>query len=352
MAKTHLFPNPSATFLGLVTTLVTALIAASPSISAAAPSSAPSAKVESLQDLKKLEKAINQVVESTLPATVSLGSTQVGAAGSGVVITPDGLILTAAHVIANSSEMIVIFPNGKQANAKVLGANFTRDSAMIQITDPAPAGGWPHAEVGHPKNLKLGDFVIAMGHPSGYDPSRTPPVRFGRYISQSINYFFNTDCAIIGGDSGGPLFNLKGEVIGIHSSIGNSLYANNHASLAGFHQDWDRLLAGDQWGELGRSGLQDENSPVLGIVTERISRNGLLIERTIPQGPAHKSGIKQGDLIQKVNNHDTKDLKSLRIELSKEQPGNTIEITLLRNNQPIKRTVKLASRKDIFKLLR
>lgn len=303
-----------------------------------------------LDGLKEIQTKVRSTVESVLPATISLNSTQANASGSGVIVSKEGLILTAAHVVQGSDEMTVIFPDGQQANAKVLGAHFTRDSAMMQITDPAPSGGWPYVEMGEAKQLNTGDLVIAMGHPGGYDPIRTPPVRFGRFLSRSQDHFFNTDCAIIGGDSGGPLFNLEGQVIGIHSSIANNLNANNHASITGFKQDWEKLTKGKQWGQLGRSGLQDEDAPVLGIITERFSKNGLFITELVPNGPAHQAGIKQGDLIQKVNQRKTHNLEALQIELSVNEPGDNVKIEVLRDNKTIQHSVTLASRGDIFKL--
>lgn len=307
--------------------------------------------INSIQDLRNIQTKVNTLVKSVLPATVSLSSLEIGASGSGVIINQEGLILTAAHVVQNSTEMVVVFPNGQQANAKVLGAHFTRDSAMLQITDKAPTDGWPYAEIGSSKNLSTGDFVIAMGHPGGYDPTRTPPVRFGRFVGNALDHFFNTDCSIIGGDSGGPLFDLDGKVIGIHSSIGNSLSANNHASIEGFKQDWERLQQGEQWGKLGHSGLHDVDSPVLGILTERISRNGLLVAKVVPQGPADKAGLREGDIIQTLNNKETSMLNFLQIELSKHKAGDNIDIEILRNQKTIQLTITLGSRGDVFNLL-
>ncbi len=115
---------------------------------------------------------------------------------------------------------------------------------LIQIIDQPKTGSWPYAEVGTSKTLTTGDLVVALGHAGGFDPVRTPPVRFGRIITHQSNKFLSTDCTLIGGDSGGPLFDLNGKVIGIHSSIGTDLSSNNHASIEGFHQDWKKLQAG------------------------------------------------------------------------------------------------------------
>ena len=166
---------------------------------------------QNISQLKSLEQKVTGVVQKVLPATISLFSTKSGASGSGVVVSKDGLILTAGHVVRGSDEMTVVFPNGKQATGKVLGANYTRDTAMIQIMDPKPTFGWPHAGIGKSRKLDSGDLVIALGHAGGYDPVRTPPVRFGRVIAQGQDHFLNTDCTLIGGDSGGPLFDLNGK---------------------------------------------------------------------------------------------------------------------------------------------
>ena len=206
---------------------------------------------QDISQLKSLEQKVTGVVQKVLPATISLFSMKNGASGSGVVVSKDGLILTAGHVVRGSDEMTVIFPNGKQAQGKVLGANYTRDIAMVQITDPKPTFGWPHTSVGKAHKITTGDLVIALGHAGGYDPVRTPPVRFGRMIARGLDQFISTDCTLIGGDSGGPLFDLRGNIVGIHSSIGELLSSNNHASIEGILEDWDKLKKGDTWGTLG-----------------------------------------------------------------------------------------------------
>ncbi len=269
-------------------------------------------QVRNINDLKKLQAKINQVVKKVQPATVSIFSAANGASGSGVIVNSNGLILTAGHVVRGAEEMTVIFANGKQARAKVLGANYTRDSAMLQIIDPGP---WPFASIGHSKDLTTGDLVIALGHAGGYDPVRSAPVRFGRIISASSNVFFNTDCALIGGDSGGPLFDLSGRVIGIHSSIGYSLKINNHTGIDGFRKDWNQLRNGETWGKLGgdsqgRGGgrgrtMDNPNNPVIGILTTPTRSGGIAIEHVIKGGPAFKAGLRRGDIIRSINNQQS-----------------------------------------------
>ena len=308
---------------------------------------------QNISQLKSLEQKVTGVVQKVLPATISLFSTKSGASGSGVVVSKDGLILTAGHVVRGSDEMTVVFPNGKQATGKVLGANYTRDTAMIQIMDPKPTFGWPHAGIGKSRKLDSGDLVIALGHAGGYDPVRTPPVRFGRVIAQGQDHFLSTDCTLIGGDSGGPLFDLNGSVVGIHSSIGESLSSNNHAGITGVLQDWKKLEKGETWGRLGGSSLLDNpDAPVIGIITGRPSksdiRSGISIRHVFEGGPAGKAGLRAGDIINNINDKNIPDLRTLHIVIAQHEPGETITIRLIRGQNRLTRKLTLGRRGDII----
>ena len=301
--------------------------------------------VNNLENLKTVQKKVKTVVKKVLPATVSLFSAKNGASGSGVIVSETGLILTAGHVVRGAEEMTVIFPDGKQTRGKVLGSNYTRDSAMVQIIDDQKK--WPHAELGHSKDLEVSDLVVALGHAGGYDAVRTPPVRFGRITAQGNNHFMTTDCALIAGDSGGPLFDLEGRVIGIHSSIGFSLNTNNHASIEGFRQDWDRLKEGETWGRLGGNHLDDPDSPVIGILTEGSDFGGMVIQAVIEGGPASEAGIRAGDVLLKINDKRITNLRTLHSEISKYKAGDTVSMHLARDKQNITRKVKLGRRGDM-----
>lgn len=300
--------------------------------------------VRNLNDLKKLQSQISQVAEKVMPATVSIFSAKNGASGSGVIVNKDGLILTAGHVVRGAEEMTVIFPDGTQAQAKVLGANYTRDSAMIQITDKGP---WPYAKIGHSKDLKTGDLVVALGHAGGYDAVRTPPVRFGRVISTDQNGFINTDCTLIGGDSGGPLFDLEGRVIAIHSSIGYSLSINNHTGIQGFRKDWDRLIKGETWGRLGGSSLEDPDNPVIGIFTAQSRSGGIIITDVIRNGPAHQAGLRRGDIIRNIDGKYIRNTRRLNAVIFQFKPGDTVKIRITRGEDTLIRSVKLGRRGDL-----
>ncbi|BCX50308.1 hypothetical protein HAHE_42160 [Haloferula helveola] len=306
--------------------------------------------VGSLKDLVELERKTQTVAERVMPATVALISPSTGASGSGVIVEKDGLILTAAHVTDGAEEVEVVFPNGKQTKAKVLGSNFSKDIGMARITEE---GDWPTVELGKSKILEAGDWVVAMGHSEGYDPARTPPVRFGRVVSEGPGNFLTTDCTLIGGDSGGPLFDLDGNLVGINSSIGESLDNNNHAGIDGFREDWKRLLEGESWGELQLNPLANPERPVVGIVMGRELRDGgVPVDQVTARSPAAKAGIRQGDIIRKVDGTRVRGGRSLGLLLAKYSAGDTVTLAIQRGREQIEIDVELMRRDQLFEELK
>ncbi|MEI7911074.1 MAG: trypsin-like peptidase domain-containing protein [Verrucomicrobiota bacterium] len=300
----------------------------------------------SLQDLTKLEAKVEAVAAKVTPATVALLAEKTGASGSGVVTTADGLVLTAAHVVQGSAEVLVVFPDGKQVPGKVLGANYSKDIAMVQITAKGP---WPWVARGTSKPLEAGDWVIALGHSAGFDPGRTPPVRFGRVISKGPGNFLTTDCTLIGGDSGGPLFDLDGKIVGIHSNIGVALTNNNHAGIDGYREDWDRLLAGEGWGRLSLNPFANPEMPVLGIEMGLARRvKGVPVEMVVPRSPAAAAGVRIGDLILALDHSEIRNGNELLQILAKKQAGEVVKLGVLRDDKNLEFKVTLARRDHLF----
>lgn len=299
-----------------------------------------------LQDLAKLEAKIEQVSSRVMSSTVALISERTGSSGSGVVATENGLILTAAHVVQGADTLVVVFPNGKQVQGKVLGANYSRDIAMVQIVDP---GKWPTVVLGNSKPLEAGDWVVALGHSGGFDAARTPPVRFGRVITKGPGNFLTTDCALIGGDSGGPLFDLDGRVIAIHSSIGQALNNNNHAGVDGLREDWMRLKSGETWGELSLNPFANPEMPVLGIgMAVMRGVKGVVVQSVVPRSPAAAAGARPGDLIVSIDGGEVADARELLTMLAKKQAGEEVKIGVLRDRQPLEMKVTLKRRNELF----
>jgi serine protease Do len=281
-----------------------------------------------------------------LPATVALLSERTGSSGSGVITTADGLILTAAHVVQGAEELLIVFPDGKQVRGKVLGANYSKDIAMVRIADD---GKWPFVEMGASKQLNAGDWVVALGHSAGFDANRPPPVRFGRVISKGPGNFLTTDCTLIGGDSGGPLFDLDGKIVGIHSSIGQSLTNNNHAGIDGFREDWDRMFAGEAWGELSLNPFANPEMPVLGIGMGMMRGiKGVIVESVVHGSPAAAAGVRPGDVIRSLDGSAVRNAAELLQILAKRQAGDQVKLGLLRDEDSHEMDVTLKRRNELF----
>lgn len=302
------------------------------------------AEVKSLDDLKKVESRVQKVAALARRATVGLTSQKTGASGSGVIVNKEGLILTAAHVSSKNERMNVIFPDGSSHEAKVLGANRTKDVAMLQLVKSSKHGVWPFVNLGDSSAMKIGDNVIALGHAGGYDTRRPAPVRFGRLLKRNPSGFIMTDTALIGGDSGGPLFDMDGKLIGINSSIGNDWQVNNHAGISALVRDWDKLLAGDTWGQLGANSLADPDRPVMGFNFDEIGNKGVIVTNVLDGSPAREAGFKKGDVLLAIGDKKIKNGKNLEMELENYKPGDVINVILSRKGEVRVYEVKLARR--------
>lgn len=305
-------------------------------------------EVADLAALTELEVKVRAVSQKVQPSTVALISSESGASGSGVVVSKQGLVLTAAHVIQGAEEILVIFPDGKQEKAKVLGANYSKDIAMVQLPSDRE---WTPLQLGESDSLKAGDWVVSLGHSAGFDANRPPPVRFGRVVSTGPGKFLTTDCALIGGDSGGPLFDLEGRVIGIHSSIGRSLSNNNHAGIDGFRDDWQRLLDGEVWGKLSLNPFANPEMPVLGIgMGSARGMRGVVVDSVVQGSPAAAAGLRQGDLIRSLDDDEIRQGGELLQLLAKREPGDTVKLGLMRGRKTLEVDVELMKRSELFKV--
>ena len=284
----------------------------------------------SLRGLKTMEQHFKTLVDRVSPAVVGV---RVGwGTGSGVVISEDGLVLTAAHVCGEPDlDVIFNFPDGKTARGKTLGTNHELDAGLMKITDP---GKWPHVEIGELDSARVGDWVLALGHPGGFDPQRATVVRLGRIIRLQ-SAMLQSDCTLVGGDSGGPLFDMHGRVIGIHSRISDSTAANFHVAIDAYRESWDRLVRSESWGGrrprayIGANGVDDAD----GCKLDRIDENS----------PASKGGLKVGDLVVKVNEQAITSYAALRQRVARSRPGDELEIQVKRNDEELTFKVTVGS---------
>jgi serine protease Do len=283
---------------------------------------------QSAAELRLIQAQLQRVIKQVLPATVGVevrGAARSGiAAGSGVIVNKGGLVLTAGHVIGQADRHAwVELPDGRRLRGHSLGANHDVDAGMIQIDDPPL--DLPFAPVSEGAELANGQWVVTIGQPGGIIEHRSPPVRFGRVLFRGEGILCS-DCKLVGGDSGGPLFNMQGEVVGIHSSIGPLVTHNFHVPITAFRKNWHRLLAGEVWG----GHFDDEGKgPQLGV-RGRTEGGRCLISEVFAGMPAETAGVEVGDVIVAVDNRAITTFDELKRIVYFKEPGVKMKLKIER----------------------
>lgn len=280
-------------------------------------------------DLLAIQKHVQQLAERVRSATVAvrIGKTH----GSGVIVSEDGYVLTAAHVAGDSSRpATLILPDGKQVRGKTLGLMRLADAALIKITEEGP---WPHVEMGEIADVEAGDWCLAFGHPRGYRRGRQPVMRLGRvlYSGESL---IQTDCTLVGGDSGGPLFDIRGNVIGVHSRISPSISSNYHVPVTHFENNWDKL----------RVARKPAESGFLGVGGRKHDR-GCKVTSVVPNTPAETAGIESGDIVASVDGTTVTGFDQMASLIREKKPGDEVTLQIIRGEVVVEKSVMLTSRR-------
>lgn len=185
---------------------------------------------QSVTDLQKIEHRLQAVLPKVLPALVCIEVDN--SSGTGVLVSEKGRIFSAAHVVGKKGRILkIILPDGTRLPGKTTAENSGSDAGIAEISTQMNKS-LPLVERAETPP-RIGDWVFSLGHGGGLDPARGPMVRLGRIVSLK-NGVIQTDCKLIRGDSGGPLFNLNGELIGIHSRVGSGLEDNLHVPMKEF----------------------------------------------------------------------------------------------------------------------
>ncbi len=273
----------------------------------------------SLDELKAMEKHFASLAEQVSPATVNI---QMGTAqGSGVVVSEDGYILTAAHVIGRPSAVASItFPDGRTVKADTLGLARQLDYGMLKIQEEE-GDDFPHLDIGLSAELQPGQWVMAIGHPGGIDKKRGLVFRAGRIIDNAPGKL-QTDCTLVGGDSGGPLVDMNGEVIGIHSRIGSRLWDNLHAPIDVYSDHWDQM----------DRGVVIDGNPYMGFT---VRPNSNRISDVKDRSPAEKAGIKPMDRIIEINGTEIETYNQLELAIAKLLPYQKTTLKIKRRSKTL-----------------
>lgn len=269
-------------------------------------------------------------------------------AGSGFIISPDGVILTNAHVVRDADEVMVKLQDRREYRAKVLGSDAKTDVAVLKID----AKNLPTVPLGNTRNTKVGEWVLAIGEPYGLESTVTAGVvsAKGRTIDNNGVQFLQTDVAVNPGNSGGPLFNTRGEVIGINSQIYSETGGYQGLSFAipieVAARIKDEILATGkvQHAKLGVN-LQDVNQGFADSF-KLDSPDGALVAQVQRGAPAERAGLKPGDVIRKVNDQPVVTAADLQSVVSIAKPGDKVTLDVLREGKPVRLTATLGNAND------
>lgn len=296
---------------------------------------------EAREDLMVIQKAVQAGLPKAREATVCI---QIGGgSGTGVVVSSDGLVMTAAHVSAGVKQTVKMkFEDGTEVEGLTLGLDSERDAAMIQIVKPE-RDDWPHVKVDKKDSCQLGDWVFALGHSGGFDKERGVVVRLGRLVKLSDSTL-HSDCILIGGDSGGPLFDLNGTLVGIHSRVGMALQENMHVPCDVFIENWDRLKEGEFIGEGSYAKKPVLGNGFLGIATEANPDGGVVITQVGEDSPAAEAGLKVKDVLLTANEAPLSKREDLKELLKGLAVGDEITFELKRGDEELTIKVKLGER--------
>lgn len=331
------------------------------------------------------QNAITRAIEKASPAVASINVTQVQrfsvspfqrdpwfeyffppeirqrevkGSGSGVVISPDGYVLTNNHVIENASKIIVTLPGGEEYNADVVGVDNVTDLALLKLD----GSDFPYIKMGNSDKIIIGEWAIALGNPFGlFDVNQQPTATVGIVSGKDLDFglqsgkifqdMIQTDAAINPGNSGGPLVNAKGEVFGINTFIYTGSNMKQGSIGIGFAIPINRARSIAE--ELKSKGRIERDFST-GIQAQPLDRNtvqyldipfseGVIITKIINNSPAFKAKLEYGDVIVAVEKEKVRSLDDILeiIEINDLRPGDKVKIRIWREGRYLNKSLIL-----------
>lgn len=291
---------------------------------------------------------------------------QVQGLGSGFLISPDGYILTNHHVAGNASKIVVTMTNGEKYDAEIIGSDMVSDVALLKIDGKR----LPHLSLANSDNVIVGEWAIAFGNPFGlFDKNSKPTITVGVVSNTDISFIQNdqpmnrvyrgmiqTDAAISSGNSGGPLVNALGEVIGMNTVIFSTAQSRSGAGSIGigFAIPINRVkMIVD---ELKKNKTIDRNYYIgmeIREIDEQIAaylktdkKEGAVVFSVERRSPADEAGIEPGDIVLKVNGKSIHRAEDYQVEIGDLTTGQRVQIELLRGDEVVKKSFKLEPRRE------
>lgn len=306
---------------------------------------------EEIQALDAYSQAVVNAVERIGPAVVSVGMArraperlrrrglnELTGSGSGLVIAPDGYVLTNSHVVTSADRIEVRFPDGREMPATMVGNDPHSDLAVLRI----PESGLPSAELGDSSRLRVGQLVIAIGNPMGFQATVTAGVlsALGRTLRSDtgrlIEGVIQSDAALNPGNSGGPLVDFRGSVIGINTAI----WAGSQGISFAIPVNTAKLVASQliNHGSVRRAYL-GVNLQMTGVDRRLVNRHALgapsaaLVTDVDPEGAAVKAGVRAGDVIIKAGDRPVHSPDDLQVALGNHRIGEPLLVDVLRSGE-------------------
>ncbi len=268
--------------------------------------------------------------------------------GSGFIIDPSGLILTNYHVVQNAEEITVRLSDQREFKATVAGRDEKTDIALVTITSPPP--NLPVLTLGDSDRMQVGDWVLAIGNPFGFSHTVTHGIisATGRVIGLGpYDHFLQTDAPVNPGNSGGPLINMAGEVIGVTTaifasgqSIGFAIPSTMAKTVVGQLREKGRVVRG----YIGV--FIQEVTPDLAKTLGLKEATGALIGDVVPGGPSDKAGFLRGDVIMVFDGKPVKNYSDLPLIVAATPVGSSVQVTLIRDGKTLVKEITIAELKD------
>ncbi len=279
--------------------------------------------------------------------------------GSGVVISPNGYIVTNNHVVAGANKITVTFNNKKEMEAKIIGTSPSTDLALIKVD----AKDLPYLTYGNSDNLKVGQWVLAVGNPFNLTSTVTAGIISAKARDihilggkSAIESFIQTDAAVNPGNSGGALVNTAGQLIGINAAIASQTGAYEGYSFA-IPVNLVRKVVNDlmNYGQIQRAYLGVQIRDIDADFAKKMNLhnlNGVYVAMVVDGSGADKAGVKKGDIITDINSHPVKNVSELMGIIGQYSPGDKIQVNLVRNDKEKMVSVLLQNRNGTTSLMK
>jgi len=282
------------------------------------------------------------------------------AAGSGVIISSDGYIVTNNHVVDGADELMVTLNDNKEYSARIIGADATTDLALVKID----AKQLPAISIANSDNVKVGEWVLAVGNPLGLNNTVTAGIvsAKARTMGQGVSSMIQTDAAINQGNSGGALVNTRGELIGINAMLASPNGSNIGYGFAIPTSIMNKVVADlKQYGNVQRAMIGIQGSDVNAYVDSEKEKGkevdlgtmeGIYIAKVVEDGAAAEAGMKEGDVITHIDGQKIKSFGELQNVIAQKRPGDKITINYLRDKKKQSATLTLKNEQGNTKVVK